>query len=242
MKLVCRIAAATSKSASAAVWSPKTPCAIRATSILPSRSAAIVSISGWPAVSSRSITQVSTASAPRVSKSWATAVNRLVLRPTSMKWTCGAASRRMVAIAMLEVAPNTNTWEGNKGSRLAKAGYPLPEAGAKRRIDVGRPLRPLGIKLLEMYGAHARVFGGIHAPAAFGSDVGQPVEETEADLPPDGKIQRQGDAGCGKRHNSGRNRIPEDLDDRKKRAQPGLGDRLQKLIHALGAAFPRQNA
>ncbi len=34
-------------------------------------------------------------------------------------------------MAMLEVAPNTNTLEGKTGSRLAKASYPLPEAGAE---------------------------------------------------------------------------------------------------------------
>src|ERR1700760_1749255 len=105
------------------------------------------------------MTQVSTASAPRVIKSWATTVSRSAFRATSMKCRFGAASRRMVAMAMLEVAPNTNTREGKRGSRSGTATYPLPEVGAKRGIDVGSPLLPLGIKLLEVGRAHAGIFG-----------------------------------------------------------------------------------
>src|ERR1700688_1296079 len=98
--------------------------------------------------------QVSTASAPRVSKSWATAVNPSPFRATSMKWRYGAASLRKVAMAMLEVAPKTNTREGKRGSRSGTASYPLPEAGAEPGIDVGSPLLPLGIALLEVGRAH----------------------------------------------------------------------------------------
>src|SRR5271155_104176 len=132
------------------------------------------------------MTQVSTAIAPRAVKSWATAVRRSLFRATSTKCVAGAASRRIVAMAMLEVAPNTNTREGNKGSRLVTAGYPLPEAGAERRIDVGGPLLPLGIELLEMRGAHAGVFGRIHPATEVSRNAGQPVQKVEADLPADG--------------------------------------------------------
>src|SRR5882757_4638705 len=141
------------------------------------------------------MTQVSTASAPRVSRSWATAVSRSAFRATSMKCRLGAASRRMVAMAMLEVAPNTNTREGKRGSRSGTAGYPLPEAGAERRIDVGGPLLPLGIELLKMGRAHTGILRRIHASAEAGRDVGEPVQQVEAHFTPDGKIQRQGDAG-----------------------------------------------
>src|ERR1700742_5209398 len=108
------------------------------------------------------MTQVSTASAPRVIKSWATTVSRSAFRATSMKCRLGAASRRMVAMAMLEVAPNTNTREGKRGSRSGTASYPLPEAGAEGGVDVSGPLLPLGIELLEMGRTHAGIFGGIH--------------------------------------------------------------------------------
>src|ERR1700721_1582228 len=118
------------------------------------------------------MTQVSTVRAPRVSRSWATAVRRLLCRATSMKREPCAASRRMVAIAILEVAPNTSTPEGKRGSRLVKAGYPLPEAGAERRIDVQGPLLPLGIELLEVRRAHAGILRWIHAAAELGGDGG----------------------------------------------------------------------
>ena len=101
----------------------------------------------------------------------------------------------MVAMAMLEVAPNTNTREGNRGSRLFTARYPLPEAGAERRIDVGGELLPLGIELLEMRCAHAGVFGRVNPAAEVSRDAGQPIQKVEADLPADGKIERQGNAG-----------------------------------------------
>src|ERR1700733_4945835 len=227
MKLVCRTAAAISKSASAARWSPNTPCAIRARSILPRRSAAMVSISLWAAVSSRSMAQASTLAAPRVSRSWATAVSRSLFLATSMKRLFCAASRRMVAMAMLEVAPNTSTVDGKPGSRLAKAGYPLPEAGAERGIDVGCPLLPLGIELFEVGRTHARIFRWIHAAAEIGGNGGQPVQQGEAHLPPNRKIHGQGDTGHGKRHHPGRSYISEDLDHGKKRTQPGRGNRFQ---------------
>src|ERR1700760_2157482 len=105
------------------------------------------------------MTQVSTASAPRVRKSLATAVSRSAFRATSMKCRLGAASWRMVAMAMLEVAPNTNTREGKRGSRSGTTRYPLPEVGAESRVDVGSPLLPLGIELLKVGGAHTGVFG-----------------------------------------------------------------------------------
>src|ERR1700722_5516014 len=195
MKLVCRTAAAISKSASAACWSPSTPWAIRAISILPSRSAAVASISPWAVVSSRSMAQVSTVLTPRVSRSWATAVSRWLFLATNMKRVFRAASCRMVAMAMLEVAPNTSTLEGKPGSRLVKAGYPLPEAGAERWIDIDRPLLPLGIELLEVRRTHACILGWIHPAAEVGRDFSQPIQQAEAHFAANGKIQRQGDTG-----------------------------------------------
>src|SRR5271156_6043036 len=176
--------------------------------------------------------QVSTASAPRVSKSWATAVSRSRFRATSMKWRLGAASLRMVAMAMLEVAPNTNNREGKSGSRSGTAAYPLPEVGAERGIDVGRPLLPLGIKVLEVGRAHAGILGRIDAAAEFGGDVRKPVHQGEAHLATDRKIECQGDAGDGKRHDPGRDGVAEDLDDGEKRPQSGCGNRLQQLSHS----------
>src|ERR1700752_85359 len=132
--------------------------------------------------------QVSTASAPRVIKSWATAVSRSPFRATSMKCRFGAASRRMVAMAMLEVAPNTNTREGKRGSRSGTPSYPLPEVGAESGIDVSSPLLPLGIELLKMGGAHTGVFGRIHTPGKVGCDAGKAIQKVEAHFPPDGKI------------------------------------------------------
>ncbi len=123
--------------------------------------------------------QVSTASAPRVIKSWATAVSRSAFRATSMKCRFGAASLRRVAIAMLEVAPKTNTREGKRGSRSGTAGYPLPEAGAERGIDVGGPLLPLGIELLKMGRAHAGILRRIHASAEVGRDAGEAVQRSK---------------------------------------------------------------
>ena len=123
-------------------------------------------------MSSRSIAHVSTVAAPRVSRSWATAVSRSRFLATSMKRVFRAASRRMVAMAMLEVAPNTSTLEGKPGSRLVKAGYPLPEAGAERGINVEGPLLPLGIELLEVHRAHARILSWIHPAAELGRDAG----------------------------------------------------------------------
>jgi hypothetical protein len=116
--------------------------------------------------------QVSTVLAPRVNRSWATTVRRWLFLATSMKRVFRGASWRMVAMAMLEVAPNTSTLEGKPGSRLVKAGYPLPEAGAERRIDVQGPLFPLRIELLEVCRAHACVLGWIHAAAEVGGDGG----------------------------------------------------------------------
>src|ERR1700733_363448 len=173
---------------------------MRARSIRPSRWAAAASISGWAAVSSRSITQVSTANAPRVCRSWATAVRRSLFRATSMKCAFCATSRRIVATAMLEVAPNIRTPMGTSGSRLVKTGYPLPKAGAERRIDISGKLLPLRIELLEVGSAHAGIFGGIHAAAKFGCDIREPIEQSKAHFPPDRKIERQGDARYRKRH------------------------------------------
>jgi hypothetical protein len=78
----------------------------------------------------------------------------------------------MVAMAMLEVAPNTSTLEGKPGSRLAKAGYPLPETGTERGIDVDSKLLPLGIELPEVRRAHARILGWIHTAAELGCNGG----------------------------------------------------------------------
>src|ERR1700688_153618 len=137
-----------------------------------------------------------------------------------MKWRFGAASLRRVAMAMLEVAPNTNTREGKRGSRSGTASYPLPEAGAERGIDVSSPLLPLGIELLEVGRAHAGIFGRIHASTEVGRDISEPVQKVETHLAPDGKIQCQGDTWHGKRHHSGRDGIAEDFDDGKERSEP----------------------
>jgi hypothetical protein len=94
----------------------------------------------------------------------------------------------MVAMAMLEVAPNIKTPKGTRGSRLAKTGYPLPKAGAERRIDVNGKLLPLGIELLEVGGTHAGIFGGIHAAAKIGCDIREPIEESKAHFPTDRKV------------------------------------------------------
>src|SRR5450631_802594 len=119
-----------------------------------------------------------------------------------MKCRFGPASRRIVAMAMLEVAPKINTRVGKRGSRSGTASYPLPEAGAERGIDVGGPLLPLGIELLKMGGAHAGIFRRIHASAEVGCDAGEAIQKVEAHFAPDGKIQCQGDTRHGKRHHS----------------------------------------
>src|SRR5579862_9873101 len=127
-----------------------------------------------------------------------------------MKCRLGTASWRMVAMAMLEVAPNTNTREGKRGSRSGTTRYPLPEVGAESRVDVGSPLLPLGIELLKVGGAHTGVFGRIHAPGEVCCDAGEAIQKIEGHFPPDGKIKRQGDAGERERHHSGRDRIAKD--------------------------------
>src|ERR1700722_20003181 len=213
-----------------------------ARSIFPTRSAAVASISAWAVVSSRSATQVSTLSAPRVSRSWATAVRRFLWRPTSMKREFFAAIRRIVAMAMLEVAPKTSTAEGKRGSRLVKASYPLPEAGAERGIDVGSELLPLRIKVVEVGRAHAGIFSWIHSATELGRYIRQLIEQVEAHLAPDGEIQRQGDAWHGEGHHAGGLHIAEDLDDGEERSQPRCSNRLECLDHAHGIAFPGQNA
>src|SRR6185312_16069231 len=119
-----------------------------------------------------------------------------------MKLALRSASRRIVATAMLEVAPNTSTREGNTLANVAypPAGYPAPEIRIECRIDKsGKPL-PLRIETLEMRGAHARVLCRIHAPAKLSRDVGQPVQQVEGNVGPDGKIESQHDTGHGKRH------------------------------------------
>src|ERR1700722_5410895 len=110
----------------------------------------------------------------------------------------------MVAMAMLEVAPKIKTPKGTRGSRLVKTGYPLPKAGAERRIDVNGKLLPQRIELLEVGPAHAGIFSRIHAATKIGCDVREPIEKSKAHFSPDRKVQRQSDARHGKGHDAGR--------------------------------------
>src|SRR5271168_719961 len=79
-------------------------------------------------------------------------------------------------------------------------GDALPEAGGKHGVAVAGELLPLGVEGLELGGGHRRVFGGVEAAAEFVDHVGQALEEREALVGLDGKVEGEGDAGLGKAH------------------------------------------
>src|ERR1700761_4528267 len=113
---------------------------------------------------------------------------------------------------MEEVAPSTRIREGSWLWALDTGRNPFPECGGEGGVDIPGKVLPLGVELLKVPRSHARILRGIHLAPVLRRDVRQAFAEVEGHLSAHGKVQSEGDAGRGKRHQSGGLDISKDLD------------------------------
>ncbi len=121
------------------------------------------------------------------------------------------------------------------------SGDALPEAGGEQGVAVAGELLPLRVEGLELRGGHGGVFGWIEAAAELEGHVGETVEEREALVGLDGKVEREGDAGLGEAHHAGRRDVAEGLEDGEEAGEAGLGDLLQDGDGAFAGVLPRDD-
>src|SRR5271167_1110193 len=100
-------------------------------------------------------------------------------------------------MAMADVAPRIKTFFGGGTGGLYKRRHPLPKGGVEMRVDVTRKILPLGIKGLELRRGHPGVLGRIQPAAVLQSDICQTVQQVEAHILANRKIQSQGNAWLG---------------------------------------------
>src|SRR5579862_1286448 len=122
----------------------------------------------------------------------------------------------MTPLAMVDVAPRTRTWLGRFLRGLATGRDPLPECRVEGGVDISREVLPLRVEGLELFGSHARVFGGIHAATVLLRDTCEALEQVEAHVVAKGEIERERDAGRGEGKHSRRWHVAKDLDDGEK--------------------------
>src|ERR1700728_527995 len=146
---------------------------------------------------------------------------------------------------MAEVAPSASTRLGAAGSRSANerppASYALPEGGVETRIDEASEFLPLRVERLELFRSHARVFRRVHAAAVFEGDASETIDQIEADVAADGKVEGEHGTGFGKGHHADRGDVAEELDDGEEGGEAGFGDGLEDFDHSFAAALMRED-